>query len=455
MREVAAGTARRRPQAGSHESATWSPPRRRSPRGRPPPRPRRPRGRARPGSASRRCRRSRSGRSGTRRSRAGARAPRAPGAGRARARPPRGDRRSQAGVRLIARSTALEPAQLLERDVAAHQVAGSTSTSGGSVVSQIAPSLRGQRVWKTQPEGGSAALGISPSSRIRSRRSPSIVGHGREQRLGVRVVRPGEDGLGGAELHQPAEVEHGDAVGQVAHDAEVVRDEEVRDALARCSSTSRLRIAACTDTSSAEVGSSQTTTSGSPANARAIATRCFRPPESCVGRSARCRSASLHRADQLQQPRLQRLAVAAPPAASARGPRAGARVCRRLSAESGFWKTIWSALTCSRVRSRASPATAAPSSSTADPGSGSVDAEQRRARTSSCRCPTRRRGRASRRARCSRSTSDERVHGARRSCVNVFETPSTLSTGTAASGRRAGAACRPGVSRGSAWACSW
>ena len=55
--------------------------------------------------------------------------------------------------------------------------------------------------------------------------------------------------------------------------------------LSACSSTSRLRIAAWTDTSSAEVGSSQTTTWGSPANARAIATRCLRPPDSCAGRA--------------------------------------------------------------------------------------------------------------------------------------------------------------------------
>ena len=50
-----------------------------------------------------------------------------------------------------------------------------------------------------------------------------------------------------------------------------------------CSSTSRLRMAACTETSSAEVGSSQTTSFGSPAKARAIATRCLSPPESCTG----------------------------------------------------------------------------------------------------------------------------------------------------------------------------
>ena len=42
-------------------------------------------------------------------------------------------------------------------------------------------------------------------------------------------------------------------------------------------------MAACTETSSAEVGSSQTTSFGSPVNARAIATRCLSPPESCTG----------------------------------------------------------------------------------------------------------------------------------------------------------------------------
>ena len=88
-------------------------------------------------------------------------------------------------------------------------------------------------MWKTQPVGGSAALGMSPSSLIRGALAAVDGRHGREQRLGVGVVRALVDGLGEAELHQPAEVEDGDPVGDVAHDAEVVGDEEVRDLLLR------------------------------------------------------------------------------------------------------------------------------------------------------------------------------------------------------------------------------
>ena len=172
--------------------------------------------------------------------------------------------------------------------------AGCGSASGGRarprpaaarLVSQISPSLRGQRVWNTQPDGGFAALGISPCSRIRwplvaldasarPRAAPRCRGG----------AAPAKTRLGRAHLHQPAEVEHRDPVGQVADDAEVVGDEQVGDVRSsRCRSASRLRIAACTDTSSAEVGSSQTTSRGSPAKARAMATRCLSPPESCDG----------------------------------------------------------------------------------------------------------------------------------------------------------------------------
>src|SRR5438067_10287463 len=54
--------------------------------------------------------------------------------------------------------------------------------------------------------------------------------HRGEESLGVRMVRAFEDDIGGPELHQAAEVEDGDAVRDVADDAEVVRDEEVRHA---------------------------------------------------------------------------------------------------------------------------------------------------------------------------------------------------------------------------------
>src|SRR5262249_12051017 len=53
-------------------------------------------------------------------------------------------------------------------------------------------------------------------------------------------------------------------------------------------SVRRFTIAACTETSSAETGSSATTTSGSLARARAIAARCFSPPDRWRGlRAAR------------------------------------------------------------------------------------------------------------------------------------------------------------------------
>ena len=72
-------------------------------------------------------------------------------------------------------------------------------------------------------------------------------------------------------------------VGEIAHDREIVRDEEQRRAALAWMSTSRLMIAACTETSSAETGSSARMRSGSPASARAMATRCFWPPDSWRG----------------------------------------------------------------------------------------------------------------------------------------------------------------------------
>ena len=93
--------------------------------------------------------------------------------------------------------------------------------------------MRGQRVWNTQPEGGAAALGISPSSRIRSRPPPSIVGTAESSASVYGWCGPSNTTSAGPSSMQPAEVEDGDAIGEVAHDAEVVGDEEVRDTLLR------------------------------------------------------------------------------------------------------------------------------------------------------------------------------------------------------------------------------
>ena len=69
--------------------------------------------------------------------------------------------------------------------------------------------------------------------------------------------------VGLPQLDDAAEVHDGDAVGDVADDAEVVRDEEVGQVeVAAGGSCSRLRICAWIETSSADTGSSQTISFG-------------------------------------------------------------------------------------------------------------------------------------------------------------------------------------------------
>ena len=98
----------------------------------------------------------------------------------------------------------------------------STSTSGGSVSSQIGADPPRAAVVEDAARrrlGGArdVALEADPLATAAVDRR-----HRREQRLGVRMVRPVEDDVGRPELHQAAEVEHRDPVGDVAHDAEVV-----------------------------------------------------------------------------------------------------------------------------------------------------------------------------------------------------------------------------------------
>ena len=90
---------------------------------------------------------------------------------------------------VLAHGLRLEAAQLLERDVAAHECPGSTSSKRRlGHLAEARGCTRGQRVWNTQPVGGLAGLG----SRPRGGCAPGLavdVRDGREQRLGVRVVR--------------------------------------------------------------------------------------------------------------------------------------------------------------------------------------------------------------------------------------------------------------------------
>ena len=127
-----------------------------------------------------------------------------------------------------------------------------------------------------------------------------------------------------------------------------------------CSSTSRLRMLACTDTSSAEAGSSQTTRVGSPAKARAMAMRCFWPPESSVGFCKRKRGSTRTSAESLST--LARTEpLLAPPSLRTARVRMARVLQAGLSVESGFWKTIWMARSASCERLPAVDSSSLPS----------------------------------------------------------------------------------------------
>jgi len=56
---------------------------------------------------------------------------------------------------------------------------------------------------------------------------PFSGGVGREQGRCVGMLRPRKDSLGRSELEQSPEVHHGNAVSQIMHDVQIVRDEDV------------------------------------------------------------------------------------------------------------------------------------------------------------------------------------------------------------------------------------
>ena len=196
---------------------------------------------------------------------------------------------------------------------------GSTDASGMPPSSSIASARRSRSVWSPKPFGAVSAVdergcacargpgrswswGSSRARsacrgardvmrcarvRVRSRRcrtTPAGAGSPRAGR-GCRA-RAGRASTwrDGPRLDDAAVLEHRDGVGDLPHEGQVVRDEEIGESellLQAANSTSK--ISACTVTSSADVGSSSTITSGCSTSARAIATRWRWPPDSCAG----------------------------------------------------------------------------------------------------------------------------------------------------------------------------
>ncbi len=109
------------------------------------------------------------------------------------------------------------------------------------------------------------------------------LGLGGEEVARVGVLRAREDLVDGRLFDHPALLHHVDALGHLAHDAEVVRDEQHRHAHLALQRFSSSRICAWMVTSSAVVGSSAMSRSGSLASAMAIITRWRWPPESWCG----------------------------------------------------------------------------------------------------------------------------------------------------------------------------
>ena len=102
--------------------------------------------------------------------------------------------------------------------------------SGGSGSPKQRSKLTGQRVLKLQPVGGLAGLGRSPEMMMRCRFSSTIGSghwHSREQGLRIGMLRIVVDIVNWAQLDDFAQIHHSDAIADMPHHAEVMRDEEI------------------------------------------------------------------------------------------------------------------------------------------------------------------------------------------------------------------------------------
>jgi hypothetical protein len=123
----------------------------------------------------------------------------------------------------------------------------------------------------------------SPQARARLRRQCGEVEGGGHQCAGVGVLGGGHHAIGGAGLDDLAVHHDEDFVRQCGHDAKIVADEQVGEAVAGLQFAQCSTICAWTDMSSAEVGSSSTRKRGLSTSARAKAMRWRWPPENSCG----------------------------------------------------------------------------------------------------------------------------------------------------------------------------
>ena len=116
----------------------------------------------------------------------------------------------------------------------------------------------------------------------------SGIGHGRQQRLRVRVARALVHVVGGADLDDLAEVHHRDAVGDVAHHREVVRDEDVREAQLVLQVLEQVDDAGLDRHVERRHRLVEDEQLGSSASARAMPMRWRWPPENSCGKRLTC-----------------------------------------------------------------------------------------------------------------------------------------------------------------------
>ena len=152
---------------------------------------------------------------------------------RSRARRPGPDRRRSSAAARATGSASLELGHgerpLLGGKKHAASCSAASASSGGSVSAHVS-TARGQRGWKRQPLGGLIRFGTSPCSTNASRWRPSrgFASGTADSSAPVYGCRGAAYRSRARKLDELAQVHHRDAVGDVADDAQVVRDEDVR-----------------------------------------------------------------------------------------------------------------------------------------------------------------------------------------------------------------------------------